>query len=62
MFFVCMYSLCPNGDIRLAGGKRDQVEGRVEMCFNNQWGTVCHDSWDNKDAVVACNQLGLSGG
>ena len=50
--------VCQDGQIRLRGG-RDSTEGRVEICFNNQWGTVCDDSWDAVDASVVCNQLGL---
>ena len=48
-----------DGSIRLAGGSTF-YEGRVEVCKDMIWGTVCDDFWTDTDAVVACRQLGIS--
>lgn len=50
---------CVTGELRLIGGTQ-AYEGRVEVCRDNVWGTVCDDFWDTNDASVACRQAGYS--
>ena len=53
----CHGTTCTEGAIRLLGGTAAQ--GRVEICHNHIWNTVCDEGWDDTDAMVTCYQLGL---
>ena len=46
-----------NLTIRLVGGQTP-ASGRVDIRFNNTWGTVCDYGWDIHDARVVCRMLG----
>ena len=60
MFFLCTAAQnCTNGTVHLVDGPVENA-GRVEICINGVWGTVCHNGWDNNDARVVCRQLGYS--
>ena len=52
---------CSESDVRIVGG-RDELEGHVEVCRRNTWGTVCNidESWRIESATVVCRQLGYS--
>lgn len=34
-------------------------EGRLELLYNDAWGTVCDDGFTDDDARVACASLGF---
>lgn len=49
---------CSDGAIRLVNGTTI-LEGRVEICLNNAWGTVCDSTFSEDEANVICNQTGF---
>ena len=47
---------CTDETLRLVGGT-NPAEGRVEICINNAWGTVCDNGFTKEEALVVCRQL-----
>lgn len=47
------------GSVRLVWGAGDW-EGNVQICNGGVWGWVCHNTWDNTDAQIVCNELGFA--
>lgn len=57
--------ICENGQLRLVGGTdvdsmNRPLAGRVDYCYEEQWGTICNNGLDNFDARVLCREIGFS--
>ena len=55
-----LHTVCNETDVRLVDGQTP-YDGRVEICLLGQWGAVCDDKWDYREATVLCRQLGYNG-
>ena len=57
MVIVITHAVCCNGETRLVGGSTNS-EGRVEVCMDGRWGTVCSNDQE-QIAEAVCSQLGF---
>ena len=60
-FYFLLFSLareCTETDIRLVGST---YNGRVQICLEGYWKSLCNDNWDYTEAMVVCRQLGYIG-
>ncbi|CAI9612178.1 unnamed protein product, partial [Staurois parvus] len=51
----------PNNGLkfRLAGFPRKHNEGRIEIFYNQEWGTMCDDDFTMENAHILCRHLGF---
>ena len=47
---------CKDGNIRLVGAQPGV--GRLEVCLNQAWGSVCRNQFQPAEVIVVCRQLG----
>ena len=57
-WIIAVPTFCP--PVWLVGRNSDN-EGRVEIYYNNTWGTVCWNNWDKYDSNTVCWQFGYTG-
>ncbi len=58
MKYYFLESCSSEGAIRLKDGVTAR-EGRLEICLNKYWGSVCNRGWTQDNGLVACRQAGF---
>ena len=50
---------CETGEVRLSDlvDSASSRQGRLEVCINKAWGTVCDSGFGQEDAETACSKL-----
>ena len=56
--FLSVITDCTNEAMRLVSGPSNR-EGRVEVCVDGRWGTVCGEGWGDTEAGLVCASLGF---
>lgn len=58
-FCVCAILGLTVGSVRLSSVTQSGNSQRVEVLYDERWGTVCREGWDTSDGNVVCRALGL---
>ncbi len=61
--FLLFPLACTNGDVMLMNNSELCIgctEGTVLVCYDNNYGTVCDDFWDEIDAQLVCDGLNVT--